>query len=87
MKFTFTSDDGPGLIRGHGPETVRTVTFNAAHLDNILEEFELFLKGCGFVFEGHLDFIEDEVSQCDGFSCETCKCKCKESEIDMDGRC
>lgn len=60
MKFTFTCDEGPGLIRGHGPETVRTVTFNASHLDNILDEFELFLKGSGFVFEGHLDFVKDE---------------------------
>ena len=44
MKFTFTCDEGPGLIRGQGPETVRSTTFNAYQLDHILEEFELFLK-------------------------------------------
>ena len=74
MKFTFTCDDGPGLIRGHGPETVRTVTFNGSELDHILEEFELFLKGAGFVFDGHLDFVEKELV-CNGRDCETCSCK------------
>jgi hypothetical protein len=60
-KFTFICDEGPGLIRGHGPETVRTHTFNAVHIDNVLEEFELFLKGSGFEFEGHLDFVEEQI--------------------------
>ena len=74
MKFTFSCDEGPGLIRGHGPETVRTVTFNGTELDHILEEFELFLKGSGFVFDGHLDFIEEESQGCGG-NCDSCSCK------------
>lgn len=60
MKFTFTSDDGQGLIYGHGPRAVRTTTFHAVELDTILDEFELFLKGCGFHFDGTLDFVKDE---------------------------
>ena len=84
MKFTFSCDEGPGLIRGHGPETVRTVTFNGSELDHILEEFELFLKGSGFVFDGHLDFVEEESQGCGG----NCKgCLCDKPDIDMDGRC
>jgi hypothetical protein len=34
--------------------------FKAVRLDEIVANFEDFLRGCGFVFEGHLDFVEDE---------------------------
>ena len=82
-KFTFTCDEGPGLIRGHGTETVRTVTFNAIDLDNILDEFELFLKGAGFVFDGKLVLSSE-----DGINEGSCQgCKCVKPDIDMDGRC
>lgn len=29
-------------------------------LDDMLYEFEMFLQGAGFMFEGHLDFIVKE---------------------------
>jgi len=29
-------------------------------LSDLLEDIELFLKGCGFYFEGHLEIVEDE---------------------------
>lgn len=32
---------------------------NAEDLSQILEDFESFLKGCGFVFEGHIDIFND----------------------------
>ena len=38
----------------------RTVEFNADSLDQILSEFENFLRGCGFNFNGQLDFVNDE---------------------------
>jgi hypothetical protein len=34
--------------------------FESEDLGEIVINFEDFLKGCGFVFEGHLDFVEDE---------------------------
>jgi hypothetical protein len=34
--------------------------FKAVMLDEIVANFEDFLRGCGFVFEGHLDFVGDE---------------------------
>jgi hypothetical protein len=78
MKYTFISKEGPGLILGSGTETERTVTFNAHQLDTVLEEFELFLKGCGFVFDGHLDIISEEDAQpCTG-NCKNCICQSHE---------
>lgn len=32
---------------------------DAVDLSQILEDFESFLKGCGFVFEGHIDILND----------------------------
>lgn len=29
-------------------------------LSDVIEQFEYFLKACGFHFEGHLDIISDE---------------------------
>jgi hypothetical protein len=26
----------------------------------VVEEFENFLRGCGYHFDGHLDFVDDE---------------------------
>jgi len=36
------------------------VQTNAVHLHDILENFEDFLRGCGFVIDGHIDVIEDK---------------------------
>jgi hypothetical protein len=38
----------------------RKVEFSADSLDDILVEFEMFLKGCGYCFDGHLDFVQVE---------------------------
>lgn len=42
--------------------TTRTVvhTTNAVTLMEILEEFQMFLKGCGFEIDGTLDIVPDE---------------------------
>ena len=31
-----------------------------ASLDDMIENFEYFLKGCGYHFEGHLDIVNEE---------------------------
>ena len=42
--------------------TTRTVvhTTNAVTLMEILEEFQMFLEGCGFQIDGTLDVVTDE---------------------------
>jgi hypothetical protein len=42
------------------PEVEVVYTTNAVTLDEILPAFEQFLKGAGFEFNGHLDFINEE---------------------------
>ena len=83
MKYTFISKEQPGLIYGGGTETERTVTFNAHELDVVLEEFEMFLRGCGFHFDGQLVISDTDEEKTCGGNCGSCQCK----EVDMDGRC
>lgn len=54
MKYTFKSEDA-----GIGGFT-NTVEFEASHIDDVIANFELFLKGSGFHFAGVLDFQEEE---------------------------
>lgn len=39
---------------------VVTHEFNAALLGDVLENFQMFLKGAGYCFDGTLDIIEDD---------------------------
>lgn len=61
-----------------------TSEFKAEDLDSILENLELFLKGCGFNFDGKLVIFNDEETTSCGGNCTSCKCK---PDVDMDGRC
>ena len=55
MKYIFKQIDN---ISGRSAET--TVEFSADSLPDILEHFEMFLRGSGFHFSGTLDFVSDE---------------------------
>ena len=46
-------------------QSKRKVEFSADSLDDVLVEFEMFLKGCGYCFDGHLDFVQDEIFETD----------------------
>jgi hypothetical protein len=50
-KFTFISEHNTG-------EKI-TFEFNKEYLPDILQEFEMFLRGAGFQFNGNLEFVED----------------------------
>lgn len=50
-KFTFISEHNTG-------EKI-TFEFTKEYLPDILQEFEMFLRGAGFHFGGSLDFVED----------------------------
>jgi len=58
-KFTFVCQE-ESMPFVHSIQSKRTVEFNAETLDNILNEFEMFLRGAGFHFEGHLDFVNED---------------------------
>lgn len=58
MKFTFILEDDTL------PEAQRKITyqFEQDDLDMILDEFSDFIRGCGFVPDGHLQFVNYESS-------------------------
>ena len=55
MKYIFKQIDD---ISGRNAET--TVEFSADSLTDILQHFEMFIRGSGFYVTGTLDFVEDE---------------------------
>lgn len=50
MKYTLTCEEG---------NFKNTVNFEEVYLPSVLENMELFLRGCGFYFEGKLEFVDD----------------------------
>ena len=58
-RFTFICEDEP-MPFSDGIVSKKTVEFNGESLDGIINEFEMFLRGSGFNFNGHLDFITEE---------------------------
>ena len=58
-KFTFICEDEP-MPFSTSADTKRTVQFNSDSLGSVIEEFENFLRGCGFYFRGQLDFVDDD---------------------------
>jgi hypothetical protein len=54
MNYIFKQIDN---ISGRFAET--TVDFNADTITDVLEQFEMFLRGSGFYFTGKLDFIDE----------------------------
>lgn len=46
----------------NGVESTVTFEFEKEFLNEVVEEMEQFLRGCGYYFEGrNLDFVEEEV--------------------------
>jgi hypothetical protein len=58
MKFTFTKKRSDHPIEDNQANT--TTEFESIELGEIVANFEDFLRGCGFRFDGVLDFVEDE---------------------------
>jgi hypothetical protein len=56
MITTFkTAVDYPGQAK-----KVVTLRTNGVELDDLLQEFEDHLKGCGFCFDGHVTIVDEE---------------------------
>jgi hypothetical protein len=49
-KFKFICEEA----EYYSARTTRTTEFSAVLLDDVLKEFEMFLKGCGFQFDGNV---------------------------------
>lgn len=39
----------------------RKIEFEAEDLSDIIEQFEMFLRGCGYTINGSLGIVEDEI--------------------------
>jgi hypothetical protein len=61
MKYIFKQVDN---ISGCNAET--TIEFSTDTLPDVVEHFEMFIRGCGFHPSGTLDFIPDEEYYGDG---------------------
>jgi hypothetical protein len=58
-KFTFICED-EAMPWSSGIISKKTVEFNGESLSDIVSEFEMFLKGCGFNFKGQLDLVNHD---------------------------
>lgn len=58
-RFTFICEDEP-MPFSVGVTTKRTVEFDAVHIDDVVSEFELFLRGAGFNYEGNIVIAQDD---------------------------
>ena len=58
-KFTFICED-EAMPWSTGITSKKTVEFNGDSLSDIVSEFEMFLRGCGFHFEGHLELVDND---------------------------
>jgi hypothetical protein len=56
-KFTFICED-EAMPWSSGIVSKKTVEFSGENLNEIVGEFQMFLKGCGFSFEGQLDLVD-----------------------------
>lgn len=56
-------------LNGQNFENLKRVEheFNEEHIDDVLMEFEHFLRGCGYYFDGHLDLVEEQKAHLDNF--------------------
>jgi hypothetical protein len=54
MKYTLTCQEG---------NFKNTVEFTEDFLPSVLENMQLFLRGCGFYFDGTLDIINEETEE------------------------
>ena len=61
-KYTFKQEypGYSGFATSTPPSTVTMEINGELSLPQVLERFEEFLRGAGFHFDGHLDFVNDE---------------------------
>jgi hypothetical protein len=61
MKYTFMMEETD--IRGELVRNKLISEFQSDYLSDILEKFQDFLKGSGFIIDGQLDIVNDEYEE------------------------
>ncbi len=79
MKFKFICEHEEGDIVTH--------EFDKLTLSDVLMRMQDFLKGCGYVFNGTLDIIEDDTPSVYAFENTDPPTAVEIADIDDDGRC
>ena len=59
MIFIFEKRQDGTVFEDNHPNT--RMEFKATDLLEIVSNFEDFLKGCGFIIDGHFEIVEDDV--------------------------
>jgi hypothetical protein len=58
MKFELTGQHYNYLsMTDRHTGTKINMEFEAEHIDNVLDEFAMFLRGCGYIIDGRLDVV------------------------------
>ena len=58
MKFELTGQHYNYLsLTDRNPGTKINMEFETEHIHDVLEEFTMFLRGCGYVIDGKLDIV------------------------------
>lgn len=71
-KFTFKCEHSRyNHYTGNTEGIASTITHESEEdsLNNILENFEMFLRGCGFYFKGRLDIVDEETYELPNNDC------------------
>lgn len=64
-QFVFSSQNGkPDEYLSYS----NRVEFDAESLDDVIGNFELFLRGAGFSFNGHVDIVDDRFTRHNTFN-------------------
>jgi hypothetical protein len=69
-KYTFKQEFTPEFnpYNSANASTISMELHGDLNLTQILERFEEFLRGSGFYFDGHLDFVHDDTESHDDFA-------------------
>ena len=59
-KITFSCNHYASLYKDAPLTKTYNMTVDGSSLMEVIEDFEMFLKGCGFVFDGYLDIVPHE---------------------------
>jgi hypothetical protein len=58
MKFELTGQHYNHLsLTDRRPGTKINMEFESEYIDDVLEEFAMFLRGCGYIIDGRLDVV------------------------------
>lgn len=60
-KFTFISEDVD--LNGYKTGSKTTKEFTCESLSDVINEFEMFIRGTGYNFEGGINFIENDTNE------------------------